>query len=165
MRPDEFWGSNHYGNPPLTDRMIAEAERRLGVRLPRRYVALLRVQNGGYTREPFACPLVEGADRLEDCVTLDELNGIVVGATSEAGGVHDILKSAYMIREWGLPERQVLLAGDGHTWLSLDYRDCEPDDDAPFVVWFDTEMEREKFVAESFDAFFNALRPASEFED
>jgi hypothetical protein len=161
IRAEEFWGSNYYNNPPLTDAMIALAERELGVRLPRRYIELLRVQNGGYTREELACPLFEGATRIEDCVTLGELNGVVPGAGVMDGGVHNILLTAYMTKEWGLPPRQVLLAGDGHTWVSLDYRDG----DDPSVVWFDTEAEREEFVASSFAEFFDALRPASAFED
>src|SRR5258708_37089151 len=39
-----------YLQPPLTDMAVAEAEGRLGVRLPLAYVAALRVQNGGYLR-------------------------------------------------------------------------------------------------------------------
>ena len=161
IHPQAFWGSNYYKNPPLTDAVIAVAERQLGVRLPPRYVELLRIQNGGYTKDELACPLVEGATRIEDCITLRELNGIVPGADAASGGVHNILLTEYMTREWGLPPRQVLLAGDGHTWVSLDYRDG----DEPSVVWLDAEMGREEFVAETFDEFFAARRPASELED
>src|SRR5688572_14071495 len=141
IRPQEFWGSNYYNNPPLTDAMVATAERQLDVRLPPRYVELLRIQNGGYTKDELACPLVEDATRIEDCITLRELNGIVPDADIATGGIHNILLTDYMTKEWGLPPRQVLLAGDGHTWVSLDYRDG----DEPSVVWLDTEMEREEF--------------------
>jgi hypothetical protein len=45
IKPDQFWGSNYYNHPPLTDDMVAHAEQQLGVELPPAYIALLRVQN------------------------------------------------------------------------------------------------------------------------
>jgi hypothetical protein len=155
IRPEKFWGSNYYNNPPLTDAMIAAAERQLGVRLPSQYIALLRIQNGGYTRHDLICPLGQ------DPVPLRALNGIVPGADITRGGIHNILLTEYMTKEWGLPSRQVLLDGDGHTWVSLDYRDG----DEPSVVWIDAEMGREEFLAETFADFFAALRKRSATDD
>lgn len=108
---DEFWGSNYYNHPPLTDELVTEAERQLRVRLPEEYLALLRVQNGGYTREfgyPMACPTIWAADH----VPLDYLFGIVIDPNHRT--TQSILQTGYMTREWGLPPRQVLLTDDEH---------------------------------------------------
>lgn len=160
----KFWGENYYNNPPLTEDMIAQAEAFLGCRLPKAYLDLLRVQNGGYLAEKMAFPLFEGANQVDDCVSIDDLSGIVPLAEGQElnEGAHNILHTPYMLREWGLPEKQVLLSGDGHTWLSLDYRDAE---DEPAVIWLDSEAGSEEFLAESFMEFFSKLRPARELED
>jgi len=50
---DAFWKSNYYKHPPLTDDLVSVAEKQLGVKLPAEYLALLRVQNGGYTASDF----------------------------------------------------------------------------------------------------------------
>jgi hypothetical protein len=83
--------------------------------------------------------MVEAATRLEDCITLRELHGIVL-ETKFKNSVHNILLTEYLTKEWGLPTRQVLLAGDGYTWVSLDYRDTH----RPSVIWLDAECERER---------------------
>jgi hypothetical protein len=49
-----FWAAPAYFpyvQPPLTKRAIAAAEKRLGVKLPAVYLALLQQQNGGYHRK------------------------------------------------------------------------------------------------------------------
>ena len=157
VRPKDFWGSNFFKNPPLTDDMLASAERQLGVRLPKRYVELLRIQNGGYTRELFACPLVEGSSRLENHVTLSELHGIVLDTNPDTGGLHNILLTEHITKQHNFPPRQVLLAGEGQSWISLDYREGM----VPTVVCIDAAARTEKVIASSFPEFFAALRPAS----
>jgi len=69
--PDQFWGSNYYDHPPLTDEMVAVAESRLGVKLPAEYIALLRHQNGGYT-QGFAYPMRQRTTWAEDHVPLND---------------------------------------------------------------------------------------------
>ena len=59
----------------------------------------------------------------------------------------------YMTKEWGLPEKQILLTGDGHWWITLDYRDSE----TPSVKWIDVECDEEIKIADNFDQFINGL--------
>lgn len=155
---EDFWGSNYYANPPLTDEAIGLAEQQLGIRLPRAFIDLLRQQNGGYTKG-FAFPMSQGTSWAEDHVPLDELGGIVTDRAHE--GVHNILLTDYMTREWGLPPRQVLLAGDGHWWITLDYRAS----DEPAVSWIDVEVGQDLVIAPSFAAFLDGLVPKSSFGD
>ena len=66
-----------------------------------------------------------------------------------------------MIKEWGLPENLVLLCGDGHWWIALDYRKGE----VPSVTWFDTEIDQDIHLADSFSQFLNGLIPEDALAD
>ena len=50
-----FWNPNVrlQVESPLTDEMVTTAENTLSVKLPEAYLALLRIQNGGYTTDQF----------------------------------------------------------------------------------------------------------------
>ncbi|MER7743316.1 hypothetical protein ABTX34_34260 [Streptomyces sp. NPDC096538] len=44
-----FWGEGWYGvQPPLTDAVVQDAGRQLGIRLPASLLEMLRTQNGGF---------------------------------------------------------------------------------------------------------------------
>ena len=153
----QFWGTDYYKNPKLTDSVVAEAEKRLGVILPLEFIALLRLQNGGYTKG-FGYPMTQRTSWADNHVPLDELNGIGNPETPLTG--HNILSRDYLTQEWGLPPNQVLLAGDGHWWLTLDYRKSP----LPSVSWLDVELGEDIPVASSFAAFLEGLRPSAEFD-
>src|SRR3954454_19521731 len=138
--------------------MVAEAERQLGVKLPAEYLALLRIQNGGYTHG-FGFPMSRPTAWAADHVPLDELFGIVTDPGHRTA--QNILQTEYMTREWGLPARQVLLTGDGHWWISLDYRSGE----VPSVTWLAIDHGQDIQVAPSFAAFLDGLLPESAFPD
>ncbi len=155
---DEFWGSNYYDHPPLTGEMVTEAEQQLAVQLPAEYLALLEIQNGGYTRG-FGFPMHRPTIWAADHVPLGDLFGIVTDPDHRTA--LNILKTEYMTREWGLPPRQVLLTGDGHWWLTLDYRAGE----VPSVAWLAIDHGQDFQVAPSFAAFLDGLLPDSAFPD
>jgi hypothetical protein len=157
IHDDQFWGSNSYNHPPLTDAMLAQAEEELGVTLPRELVRLLRIQNGGYTKG-FAYPMQQPTTWASDHVPANELFGIVTDPTISTA--QNLLKSEYWTQEWGLPPRQVILLGDGHWWITLDYRRGS----SPSVAWIDVECDEDVQVAESFSAFLDGLIPESQFE-
>ena len=127
-----FWDTNDYNHPALTDSMIIKAEKLLDVKLPSELIELLKVQNGGYTKG-FAFPMARPTSWAGNHVPLTELFGIVGESFNTA---RNILCTAYMTIEWGLPEKQVLLCGDGHWWITLDYRKGKD----PSVSWIDTEI-------------------------
>ena len=154
--PESFWDENFYNHPPLTETMVASAESALGVRLPDELIALLRVQNGGYTKG-FAFPMLRRTSWAEDHVPLTELFGIVTDPSIRSA--QNILDTAYMTKEWGLPPRQVLLCGDGHWWLTLDYRVSG----RPRVAWLDCEIGEDIPIAPAFPEFLNGLVPLERF--
>lgn len=153
---NNFWGSNDYNHPALTDAMIVEAEQTLGVKLPESLIELLRIQNGGSTKG-FAFPMTRKTSWAENHVSLRELFGIVTDKSIET--TQNILDTAYMTKEWGLPPKQVLLMGDGHYWITLDYRNGE----VPGVRWIDVERDEDIHIADSFGKFFDGLVPRETF--
>jgi hypothetical protein len=87
----------------------------------------------------------------ENHVPLSELFGIVLDENIRTA--QNIMDSEYMTEEWGLPEKQILLNGDGHWWITLDYRTS----DSPSVKWIDVECNEEVEVAKTFDEFIDGL--------
>ncbi|GAA4311788.1 SMI1/KNR4 family protein [Nibribacter koreensis] len=157
INKDEFWDENYYNHPPLTHDMISTAEKMLNVKLPNLLIELLNIQNGGYTKG-FAFPMIEKTTWAENHVPLSELFGIVTDESIETA--QNILSSHYMTEEWGLPEKQVLLTGDGHWWITLDYRKSS----IPSVRWIDVECGEDIHVAHSFEDFMNGLVSEDVFE-
>ena len=153
--PEAFWDldGDESANSALTEFALRAAEQALGVKLPEAYIALLRIKNGGYSRR-FVFPTAIRTSWAEDHVPLDELFGI--GSTSDKAGHQSILCTPYMTREWGLPPKQVLLAGAGDWWITLDYRRGSD----PQVSWIDVETDQDIVLAKSFEEFMSRLLPA-----
>ena len=135
---------------PLNEEMINKAQDELGVKLPESYLQLLREQNGGAIRFN-AHPASEPNGWAEDHVQMDYIMGI-----GEGGG---ILDSAYLIEEWDMPKNLVLLSGDGHTWVALDYRQTKEN---PPVIYIDNESGQSFELARSFEVFLKGLYTAEE---
>ncbi|SEC77991.1 SMI1/KNR4 family protein [Streptomyces sp. TLI_105] len=157
-----FWGEGPYGAPPpLTDAVVREAEHRLGVRLPASLLELLRDRNGGVVAEAWnAYPTDVPTSWSDDHVPFDLMRGIV----EEDGDHFSILDSPYLVEEWGLPSPLVLLSGEGHWWIALDYRTCGAAGE-PSVAWFDPGDATELPLAGDFRTFVEGLRASASFYD
>lgn len=131
----------------LTDNMIINAEKKLGVKLPSSYIELCRIQNGGYiTYDAFPTPVPTGW--ADDHINVDNIRGI-----EEEG----ILSNDYYIEEWELPKDILLICGDGHTWTALDYRQTKEE---PPVIYIDLEWGDDIFILElapNFKTFLDGL--------
>lgn len=109
---------------PATEAAITDAERSLGVALPRELKSLLMVRNGARLRfNQFKLktkPPEQSFARKHYHVP--SLPGV-------GGGPGDdiVTMTALATDEWGLPEGLVPLFGDGHWWCCLDYRVCGPE--------------------------------------
>ncbi|WP_282060791.1 SMI1/KNR4 family protein [Bacillus pumilus] len=137
----------------LNEKGIAKAEKKLGVMLPDTYKKLILEQNGGYTLHN-AFPTDQPNGWADDHVSFDHLRGI---AKNEG-----IMDSDYLIEEWELPEGLVLICGDGHTWIALDYRETE---EHPPVHYFDLEYETDFKLADSFDELIAGHYTAEDSEE
>ncbi|MEK4020415.1 SMI1/KNR4 family protein [Bacillus sp. FSL K6-3176] len=143
-----FWEideEGYYTLKKITAEEVAKAEKKLGVTLPDTYKKLILEQNGGNTIHN-AFPTTHSNSWAEDHIQFNHLLGI-----AEDEGIMD---SAYLIKEWELPEGLVLINGDGHTWVAMDYRKTKEN---PAIHYFDVEMEEDFKLADSFDEFIEGL--------
>jgi hypothetical protein len=156
-----FWSNDAtYGvQPPLTEEVVLDAKRELDVRLPADFLDLLRIQNGGVVADEWnAYPTAEPTSWSADHVPFDEMMGI--GRTEQLNSLFD---TPYLVGEWELPSPVVLLSGDGHYWIALDYRRCGRRG-APAVTWFDTELGTELVLASDFRSFVEGLTASETFD-
>ncbi|WP_227936099.1 SMI1/KNR4 family protein [Alkalihalobacillus deserti] len=105
-----FWKSPSEYKPgvKLTKERLQEVEQLLGVKLPMAYIQLMEAQNGGELS--FRYVLFEDGDAA------------IIPYLYEIDIDHGIGLSPIFIEECSLPEGMVLLTGDLHSWLALDYR-------------------------------------------
>ncbi|MCC7536537.1 MAG: SMI1/KNR4 family protein [Deltaproteobacteria bacterium] len=141
-------------NEPLTDSTIAEVEADLGVVLPPTYLAFVRATNGTRLSAVVPCSgeLPRSLSRYvsDGLVSVGGIAGIVPGMDDPTS----ITCSRAMRDEWGLPDGLVLLDGDGHTWLALDYRAAAVD---PPVVLVVADLSDTVVVARSFGELWGAM--------
>lgn len=150
-----FSADAYFRCPPLTDAMVEHAESALGRRLPRSYVDLLRLRNGGALVRrcvPTPYPTSWAPDHIE----MSALLGI-----GGERGIDAPFGSEYLIREWGYPAIGIVIAempSGGHDAVMLDYRAGGQE---PAVVYVD-EDRIPRPLAPSFADLIAALRDCRE---
>jgi hypothetical protein len=129
-----------YLQPPLTDKIIAQAEAKMGYKLPTEYIELLKIQNGGYIR--FA---------TEDLWQHSMISGIgpYLPSTTEFDWLKDYEGTVSYQLDGLFP-----FDGDGHWNICLDYRKNHSE---PEVTYIDTELDYEKPIAKSFGEYIRLL--------
>lgn len=145
-----------YLQPPLTDAMVAEAERVLGSRLPPSYIAALRIQNGGYIRNQ-SHPSVEAP--------VDTVAGI--GPRFPSITERDWSEVKTYMKEEGIStpsgiDSLVPFSGDGHYYFCFDYRVCGPEGE-PSISFIDLEcFDHDEVIAPDFLTFVSGLKPSGD---
>jgi hypothetical protein len=156
-----FEDNDYYTGPPLDSAMIRRAEEDLGVLLPRSYVEVLLLRNGGTPRRRcFATsfPTSWADDHFE--ITAIRGIGGSWGIDSSSGK-----GSSYLISEWEYPRIGVVICDTpsaGHDTVMLDYSECGPEGE-PAVAYIDEDRVPRR-VAESFDEFIARLIPCSSID-
>ncbi|MDA1643646.1 SMI1/KNR4 family protein [Bacillus thuringiensis] len=111
------------------------------------YIDLCKIQNGEYiTYQDF--PTTAPTSWTKDHVNVEYINGI-----EEEG----ILSNNYYIEEWELPKDLLLICGDGHTWIAMDYRHTNEE---PLIIFIDLEWAEDIFILElapNFKTFLEGL--------
>ncbi|HDR3895236.1 SMI1/KNR4 family protein [Bacillus thuringiensis] len=144
-----IWAEDDYLKlAPINDELIKKAEEVLNVKLPESYINLLKEQNGGTLRLD-THPTSKPNSWADDHVNVSGLYGISFDENESS-----ILESRYLIREWDMPDNIVLLSGDGHTWIALDYRNVAEN---PPVIFIDNEFEEIIELAPNFESFLQNL--------
>jgi hypothetical protein len=150
-----FDDSEYYTGPPLTDVMVAEAEAKLGYKLPQAYLELLRTKNGGVPRRQ--CYPTGGTSWSDNHLRMTRLCGIggQWGIDSDEDG------SQHAIQQAGFPEIGIFIGWTptaGHDGIFLDYRECGPAGN-PGVVFMDAEDGESgiQILAPDFASFLRGL--------
>ena len=143
--PAQFWTDYETGNPKLTKRLITMAEKLFEVTLPPTYLALLKLRNGGETFA-FSHPMKRKTACYAKRIPFHTMNGI---APKLAGTGYSITDLAFRLDA----ERQVILSGDGHNWVTLDYRKNK----IPSVAWIAPQYDEDVQIAPTFDKFLTGL--------
>lgn len=131
-----FFDEHERGRGPrISDALIAEAERKLRVRLPSAYLRLLAERNGG-TPQRRCLRTERPTSWARDHVQVRTLLGL--GYDDGADGAYG---SEYLIREWGYPAIGVVVfdtPAAGPDTVMLDYSVCGPSGE-PRVVYVDDD--------------------------
>jgi len=137
----------------LTSEDINKAEKHFRVKLPKAYLDILMEKNGGtllYNALPISLNRWEG----DDFLLIEYLFGI-----KENEG---IMETDYYVKEWEINRKNIiLLSGDGHQWIALDYNNSEN----PKVIYIDTEEDKVIELYSSFDEMIENLFIQEENED
>lgn len=143
---------DEYNLNELTEGDILDAETNLNIKLPKEYIELLKIQNGGYLKYN-ALPVSFKNSYADNHIAVDFLFGI-----KENEGIY---KSKYLLNEWGIKEKDfVTISGDGHTWIVLDYRKNK---DEPEITFIGTEENRTSVIFKTFKEMIkNLYEPPTE---
>jgi hypothetical protein len=141
-----------YLNPPLTDEMVRDAEKKLKVRLPRSYIDLLRVQNGGYVERDIPAR-GEGAINLLYGIgphfpTILERDWREIKGYMKENGIKVPTKIDFLVP----------FSGDGHYYYCFDYRRTGKTAE-PEISFIDVEVFNIDYVvAANFTEFLKSLK-------
>ena len=166
----DFWeepgdcARKNYIEPPPTAEVIRQVEKELGYTLPESYIALMQVQNGGFSKKS-AFPTSTPTSWADDHIAIEGFLSIGWDKTYSLCGK---LGSRFMMEEWGYPDIGIAICdcpSAGHDMVFLDYRECGPQGE-PKVVHIDQEDDYYITpLADSFEAFIRGLVDEEEYWD
>ena len=132
------------------EQRIGIFEKENGVKLPGEYIKFAGTKRSWVVMLP-PCDADSTKYYFSDgFYELGELFGV------EPDKHRSIFNSPGLVSEWKLPKELVLIDGDGHTWLALDYRDSKTE---PKVIVIESDSSNFLVVANNFDDFVQALLP------
>jgi len=133
-----------YVQPSLTDEIILEAEKKIGYKFPKEYLAILKIQNGGYIRyslKDTAHSQISGIGQFYNSITdFEWFKEYEEGSDMKLDGLFPF-------------------DGDGHWNICLDYRNNKLE---PEITLIDTESETEDLIAINFKEYLNILEIETE---
>jgi hypothetical protein len=157
----DFWENSkytleNYVNEFPTDELVNSIEKELGYKLPKFYIEMMKVQNGG-TPKNTCFPINESTSWAGDHISITGIYGIGREKTCSLCGE---LGSQFMIEEWGYPNIGICICdcpSAGHDMIMLDYRKNGKNGE-PEVIHVDQESDyRITFLAENFKTFITRL--------
>ncbi|GHI00067.1 SMI1/KNR4 family protein [Neobacillus kokaensis] len=135
---------------PLTDEDITSAEKFFNIKLPKEYIKLLSIQNGGYLN-PTLAPVSFNSHWGEGIVQIEFLFGIKKGK--------GILETYSLLDEWGVVNKgYIVISGDGHHWIVLNYSSNLK---TPTVSYIDSQTGDVQHMFSSFAEMLQSLYGSS----
>jgi hypothetical protein len=129
-----------YIQPPLTNEIVEEAEKKMGYKFPKEYIELLKIQNGGFIR-----------------YTIEETpHSVIAGIGPYFPSITDFdwfkdYEDAMSFKLEGL----FPFDGDGHWNICLDYRNNKTE---PEITYVDTESDYQNPIAKNFAEYLSLLK-------
>lgn len=147
-------GANDYTLEDLVQDDIILAEKHFNVKLPKSYIDLLKIKNGG-TLQYNALPFKQNHEEDDNYIIIEYLFGIKQG--------EGIFQTKYFVEEWKIErENIIILSGDGHEWLALDYNESSSN---PSVIYIFSEENEFIRLFDSFDEMLDNLYIYEEEEE
>lgn len=156
-----FWNDSDYALreyvcDSFTDDFLASIEEELGYKLPRAYVALMRMHNGGIPVKT-RFPIKKASSWAQDYIAIYGIMGI---GREKPMAICGKFGSQFWIKEWYYPDIGVVICdcpSAGHDLVMLDYRKCGKDGE-PEIVHVDQEDNyKVTFLAKDFETFICGL--------
>ncbi|MEJ2046471.1 MAG: SMI1/KNR4 family protein [Reinekea sp.] len=151
-------------NKKITNMVIDNVERTLGVKLPSAYIQLMTRWNGGGFPESYQI-LIEGdvPENLKYYLGdgFWELNQLA-GISGKDDSYNSIIYTAQTAHEWGIPREVIAFDGDGHTWLAFDYRDSIHE---PKIIFIESDEFKSFDISRNFRSFIERLIPSNQVYD
>jgi hypothetical protein len=164
----DFWDDNDYSlknhiEEFPSDELIKSIEDELGYKLPKSYIELMKMHNGGIpTKTCF--PVKEPTSWADDHIAITSIMGI--GRTKPYSLCGE-LGSNFMKEEWGYPDIGICICdcpSAGHDMIMLDYSECGENGE-PKVVHVDQECDYKiVFLANNFEEFIKGLISEDNFD-
>lgn len=167
---ENFWDNHeyyteNYVEEPLTDEMIAYTEKKLGYKLPKSYIELMKIQNGGRPKKEYW--INENAKSNE--VNIVGVNGFFGIGSKKKRSLFGEYGNEFWFKEWEYPRDIGVIIADtesgGHDMIYLDYRECEKDGEPKISVCFGESDFEMQVLANNFEEFLIMLVSQDELEE
>lgn len=165
-----LWNESSYyaencTDKPLTDEMLAEAEKKLGYKLPQSYIDLMKSQNGGKLIKNYW--VNKNAKRNEESVI--GLGCFYSIGSEKIYSLFGNFSNEFYFDELEYPrDLGVIIASTdsgGHEMIYLDYRECGKDGEPKVSACFEEYDYEIQILANSFEEFLAMLVTEEEAED
>lgn len=165
-----LWAESSYyakncTDKPLTDEMVAEAEKKLGYKLPQSYIDLMKSRNGGKLIKNYW--MNENAKSNEvDVIGLECFYSI---GSEKDNSLFGKFGNEFWFNEWEYPRDVGVIIAEtesgGHHMIYLDYRACGKDGEPKVSICFQESDYKFQILANSFEEFLLMLVTDEELDE
>ena len=168
--PNNFWSNSEYEaknfvEKPLTDEMITFTENKLGYKLPKAYIDLMRIQNGG---TPIKNNYLNEYAKGREVNIIGQIVFFGIGSEKKYS-LFGEFGNEFWFQEWEYPrDLGVIIAiteSGGHDMIYLDYRECGRYGEPKVSVCCSEFDHKIKVLTNSFEDFISMLVTGQEVDN